>query len=35
MGQLAPGGRNEGFRLALYLILLSFQGMQVKATETS
>ena len=35
MGQPALGRRNEGFRLAPYLILLSFQGMQVKAMETS
>ena len=35
MGQPALGGRNEGFRLAPYLILLSFQGMQVKAMKKS
>ena len=35
LGPPAPRGRNEGFRLTLFLILLSLQGMQVKATETS
>ena len=34
MGQPAPGERNEGFRLVLFLALLCLQGTQVKAMET-